>query len=70
MFCRLILQCAIRYDLYCRYEALVPGDNELVAKYKEKLYAFVSESKREKFMRLVLHPFLVSNLSIFIICYV
>ena len=34
-----------------RYEALIPGDSELVAKYKEKIYLFASEMTRDKFMR-------------------
>lgn len=32
----------------------MPGNPELVAKYKNKIYCFVSEEKLEKFLRLAL----------------
>jgi len=54
--------CPVTYfDGDLRYEALIPGDNDLAAKYKERLYLFVSEAKREKFMRL---PEKYSNLKL------
>lgn len=46
--------CPVTYiDGNRRYEFLVPGNPELVAKYKNKIYCFVSEEKLEKFLR---HP--------------
>ena len=34
-----------------RYESLVPGNPELVAEYKGKLFCFSTETNQEKFMR-------------------
>jgi len=34
-----------------RYEAIIPGDTNLIAEYKGKLYAFTDEEKLDKFMR-------------------
>eukprot|EP00731_Ephydatia_muelleri_P001087 Em0001g1087a len=46
--------CPVTYvDGNKRYEFLVPGNPELVAKYNNKIYCFVSEQKLEKFLR---HP--------------
>ena len=51
-YCHLTIVEVIEFvDSYFRYEALIPGDTELAAKYKGRLYLFVSEAKREKFMR-------------------
>lgn len=44
--------CPVTYlDGKCRYEAIVPGNNELVVEYRGKLYFFESEEKLDKFMR-------------------
>ena len=34
-----------------RYEAIVPGDPDLIVQYREKLYSMESEEKLLKFMR-------------------
>merc|ERR1712178_226830 len=45
--------CPVSYlDGKLRYEAILPGDKELVVEYKEKLYYFENEQKLDKFMRL------------------
>jgi adenylate/nucleoside-diphosphate kinase len=36
----------------CRYEAIVPGDPELVVEYRQKLYSMADEPKLHQFMRL------------------
>jgi len=36
-----------------RFEAIVPGDPELVVEYRNKLYYLETEEKLEKFMRSV-----------------
>ncbi|XP_078492449.1 adenylate kinase 9 [Ciona intestinalis] len=44
--------CPVSYlDGKLRYEALVEGNNELVVEYRDKLYAFATENRLEKFMR-------------------
>ncbi|XP_071818767.1 adenylate kinase 9-like isoform X4 [Apostichopus japonicus] len=52
---RLELQgyCSVTYlDGKLRYEALIPGNTELVVEYREKLYCFEDLKKLHKFMRL------------------
>ncbi|KAI8520846.1 adenylate kinase [Branchiostoma belcheri] len=45
--------CPVTFlDGKLRYEAIVPGNNELVVEYKDKLYVFETEEKLQKFMRL------------------
>lgn len=40
--------------MFCgRFEAIVPGNPELVAEYMNKLYYLETEDKLEKFMRSV-----------------
>ena len=44
--------CPVTYlDGKCRYEAIVPGNNELVVEYRGKIYFLESEEKLDKFMR-------------------
>ena len=44
--------CPVTYlDGKCRYEAIVPGNNNLIVEYRGKLYFFESEGKLDKFMR-------------------
>ncbi len=46
--------CPVTYlDGKKRYEAIIQGDQELVVQYRDKLYYFESEEKRDKFMRYV-----------------
>lgn len=40
-----------KYLFVYRYEALVRGQMEYAAKYREKIYIFETEQKREKFLR-------------------
>ncbi|CAH1800208.1 unnamed protein product [Owenia fusiformis] len=45
--------CPVTFlDGKCRYEAIKPGDPELVVEYRDKLYYFEQEEKLQKFMRL------------------
>ena len=50
-----IIKCGIATKLVyydpCSYESLIPGNPELVAVYKGKLFCFSSEINQEKFMR-------------------
>ena len=41
----------VSVTVWCRYESLCPGNPELVAEFKEKLFCFASEEKLDKFMR-------------------
>ena len=46
--------CPVTYlDGKLRYEAIIPGNNELVVEYRGKIYFFESEHKLDKFMRWV-----------------
>ncbi|XP_072178424.1 adenylate kinase 9-like isoform X1 [Diadema setosum] len=46
--------CPVTYlDGKLRYEAIIPGDPEIIVEYRQKLYCFESEEKLQKFMR---HP--------------
>lgn len=38
-----------------RYESLCPGNPELVAEYKGKIYCFASEDRLNKFMRYMVY---------------
>ena len=48
--------CVALHYVVCictRFEAIVPGDPEIVAEYQNKLYYLETEEKLEKFMRSV-----------------
>jgi adenylate/nucleoside-diphosphate kinase len=54
--------CPVTFlDGKCRYEAIVPGDPELVVEYQGKLYYMETEQKLQKFMR---SPHLYCNLKL------
>lgn len=41
--------------VFFRYESLCPGNPELVAEYKGKIYCFASEDRLNKFMRYMVY---------------
>jgi len=51
--CLCVLKCVLRCVV--RYEAIVPGNQELVVLYRGQLYNMATEEKLEQFMRSVTH---------------
>ena len=48
-----LFQNIIERNYFCRYEAIVPGDPELIVEYRGKLYCFVDEGALQQFMKYV-----------------